>query len=152
MKIKPVTDLKANIENIAMTDIITNMFIFFFISFSLLYTFNPAHQSKIKVNLPEASLQSRVEIEPIVISITREGQVYLGNQMVSLDALSNYLYNAKARREPALAEKEEKLLVRGDRDIKYDTVVQVLDTIKHVGIEKIGLATLERVDYAPKPQ
>ena len=43
------------LESIAMTDIVLNLFIFFFISFSLLYTLQPDRMTRIEVRLPKAS-------------------------------------------------------------------------------------------------
>jgi hypothetical protein len=50
VKIAPTRKYMFNLESVAMTDIVLNMFIFFFISFSLLYTFNPTKAKVIKVN------------------------------------------------------------------------------------------------------
>ncbi|MDD5583801.1 MAG: hypothetical protein PHV55_01915, partial [Candidatus Omnitrophica bacterium] len=54
MKIYGRRDYLVNLESVAMTDIVMNMFIFFFISFSLLYTFNADRLKKLGVNLPRA--------------------------------------------------------------------------------------------------
>ena len=53
MKVRTTNKQFLTLESVAMTDIVMNMFIFFFITFSLLYTFNPQQESKIKVNLPK---------------------------------------------------------------------------------------------------
>ena len=50
MKISGKRDYMISMESVAMTDIVLNMFIFFFISLSLLYTFNP--WKKLDVKLP----------------------------------------------------------------------------------------------------
>ena len=55
MKISGRRTYLVSLESVAMTDIIMNMFIFFFISFSLLYTFSPYRVKKLEVKLPEAN-------------------------------------------------------------------------------------------------
>ena len=67
MKIKTHRDSTVSLESFAITDIILNMFIFFFISFSLVYTFNPARESRIIVKLPQTDVRTSVDqTEPIV--------------------------------------------------------------------------------------
>jgi len=61
MKISGRRDYLFSLENIAMTDIIMNMFIFFFISFSLLYTFSPERIQKLDIKLPEATNTAPLE-------------------------------------------------------------------------------------------
>ena len=75
MKIRSAGRPQLTLESVAMTDIIMNMFVFFFISFSLLYTFNPQRESKIKVNLPKGvtDVKSRGE-KPLVVTVT--GQIF----------------------------------------------------------------------------
>ena len=55
MKIRRSFKPPVSLESVAMTDIIMNLFIFFFITFSLLYTFNPFGESKIKIDLPKGT-------------------------------------------------------------------------------------------------
>jgi len=54
VKIRMSGQYMVSLESIVMTDIVMNLFIFFFISFSLLYSFDPSRAKQIKVNLPMA--------------------------------------------------------------------------------------------------
>jgi len=77
MKIKTRRDAVVSLESIAFTDIIMNMFIFFFTSFSLVYTFNPTRESNITVKLPQADVKSPVDSkETIVITINNRNEVF----------------------------------------------------------------------------
>jgi len=61
MKIAGRRSYMTSMESVAMTDIVLNMFIFFFISFSLLYTFNPQRVQKLEVKLPAAQHTTAID-------------------------------------------------------------------------------------------
>ncbi|MGA2315408.1 MAG: biopolymer transporter ExbD [Thermodesulfobacteriota bacterium] len=70
---------------VAITDIILNIFIFFFISFSLVYPFNPARDFRIIVKLPQANIKSPVDqTEPVVVTINNRNKIFLKNQPKNL--------------------------------------------------------------------
>ena len=78
IRIKGRQNYLVALESVAMTDIVLNMFIFFFISFSLIYTFNQIKVSKIDVNLPRASSAIALEgSEKAVLAITSKGEYFL---------------------------------------------------------------------------
>ena len=94
MKIKLHRDSIVSLESVAITDIILNMFIFFFTSFSLVYTFNPARESRIIVKLPQADIKSPVDqTEPIVVTINNRNEVSLKNQPKNLRDLKTEQWN-----------------------------------------------------------
>ncbi|MDD5423296.1 MAG: biopolymer transporter ExbD, partial [Candidatus Omnitrophica bacterium] len=83
ISIKGKKDYLVALESVAMTDIVLNMFIFFFISFSLLYTFNSGRLSKIEVNLPKASSAVSLEgSEKTVLAITKAGEYFINEEKV----------------------------------------------------------------------
>ena len=75
MRLRQSRDYALNLESVSSTDIVLNMFIFFFISFSLLYTFNPERLAKVPVKPPTVTtpVASKISDKPVVItsSITR---------------------------------------------------------------------------------
>jgi biopolymer transport protein ExbD len=88
MKIKTHRDSVVTLESIAFTDIILNIFIFFFTAFSLVYTFNPARESRIIVKLPKADIKAPVDqTEPIIINITNRNEIFLKNKSNPLSLL-----------------------------------------------------------------
>jgi biopolymer transport protein ExbD len=118
-----------------MTDIMMNMFIFFFISFSLLYTFNPFNESKIKVNLPKGitNVQNKGE-SPLIVSVTSNNEIYIGPNKISqlslVKELSSYSKTAK----------QNGLIVKADKRASVDYFVKVLDAAKQAGIDKLGVS------------
>jgi biopolymer transport protein ExbD len=135
MKIQSSRKPFFSLESVAMTDIIMNMFIFFFISFSLLYTFNPFNESKIKVNLPKGvtNVQNKGE-SPLIVSVTSNNEIYIGpnkiSQQLLVKELSSYSKTAK----------QNGLIVKADKRASVDYFVKVLDAAKQAGIDKLGVS------------
>jgi biopolymer transport protein ExbD len=139
MKIKTHRDSIVSLESVAITDIILNMFIFFFTSFSLVYTFNPTRESRIFVKLPQADIKTPVDQkEPIVVTINSRNEIFLKNQQKSLRDLNTELQSLIA------FNKMRPVIVRADKSVVFDRVVQVLDVAKNSGVERLGIAIEEK--------
>ena len=134
MKITPTTKQILSLESAAMSDIIMNLFIFFFISFSLLYTFNQHKQSDIKVNLPKGITDMDQFKGPVIVSITKDNVIYFNSEKIELKNLTAYL---SKNIEKTMA---EGLVIKSDKEASVDTLVKVLDTSKAAGISKLGIA------------
>ncbi len=139
MNIKPSKKSFLSIESVAMTDIVMNLFIFFFISFSLLYTFNPHKESKIEVKLPEGQVKEDAKGEaPLVVAVTSGNEIYIGKTRIFPNKLKEELISrAKQTKRPGL-------LVRADKLASVDYLVKVLDAAKQAGIEKLGVAVEQK--------
>jgi biopolymer transport protein ExbD len=139
MKIKTRRDSIVSLESVAITDIILNMFIFFFTSFSLVYTFNPIREARIIVKLPQADIKSPVDqTEPIIVTINNRNEVFLKNQPKNLRDLKTELESLIA------FNKTRSVIVRADKSVVFDRVVQVLDVAKNAGVERLGIAIEEK--------
>ena len=135
MKIAGQRDYLVTLESVAMTDIVLNMFIFFFISFSLLYTFSPYRIQKLEVKLPEATSTKPIKnINQANITITNEGSVYLDKELVSRKELKEKIYMIH-KNNPNLA-----VILRSDRLVRFKDVVSVLDTLSELGITNLNIA------------
>ncbi len=145
MKIKVRKEFRVTLESVAITDIIMNMFIFFFTSFSLVYTFNPMKESKIIVKLPQADIKAPVDqTEPIIISITSRNEIFLKNK-------SRTLIDLKKEIQSLIAfNKTRPVIVRADKSVVFDRVVQVLDVAKNAGVERLGIAIEEKPSPAER--
>jgi len=134
MKITPKNKPVLSLESAALTDIIMNLFIFFFISFSLLYTFNEHKQSDIKVNLPRGTTDMDQFKGPVVVSITKDNAVYFNSEKIELKNLTSRLSRNLEKT------KEDGLVIKSDKEASVDTLVKVLDTSKAAGINKLGIS------------
>ena len=139
IKVKTRRDFILTLESIALTDIIMNIFIFFFTAFSLVYTFNPARESRVVVKLPQADIKAPVDQkEPIVVTINSRNEVFLNNKAKTLRDLKTELQSLMA------FSKNRPVVVRADKSVVFDRVVQVLDVAKNAGVDRLGIAIEEK--------
>jgi biopolymer transport protein ExbD len=137
INIKGKKDYLVALESVAMTDIVLNMFIFFFISFSLIYTFNPVRMSKIDVKLPKASTAVALEgSEKIVLAITKEGLYFVDDTEIKETRI-------RAAIEERLRENAGlRIVLKVDRLTEFDNVVEVLDILNALNIQNISIAAI----------
>jgi len=77
--------------------------------------------------------------DAVLVTVTRDGKLYLGQEKVSVDVLATKVNDLLASRL------EKKVFVKSDLRAKYGDVVQVVDNIRNAGVDQIGLLT-ERLD------
>jgi biopolymer transport protein TolR len=116
-----------NIANLV--DVVLVLLIIFMISAPLL-------QSGIEINLPKTRASAvEKEAEGVVITIDEKGGVYIN------DVFANPGNFVESLRK-AMAEKNSSAVyVRGDSSVAYGKVIEVVGTMKTMGIETIGLVT-----------
>ncbi len=138
MKIGGRHNYLISLESVAMTDIIMNMFIFFFISFSLLYTFNPHRVQKLDIKLPKAANASDIEKQDQVnITLSKEGPVYLGEDIVTVKELKQVVAG-KLKDNPELI-----VILRADKLVSFHKIVDILDVLTELGITNLNIATVK---------
>jgi biopolymer transport protein ExbD len=126
-------------ESIALTDIIMNMFIFFFITFSFLATFNKTNEGQVDVTLPKAaSAAPRLEKKGITVNLTKEGGLLLEKETVTLAQLKTHFQEEKATGA------EITVIVRADKEVSHGRVVEVMDLARTEGLNKLAIATQVR--------
>jgi len=90
----------------------------------------------IKVDLPSASsAQTLNEPKSRVIAVSNDGTLSIDAVPVSLAELEAELRSSMAT-TPDLA-----IVLRGDRTVQYDRVMQVLDLCSKVGVPSLGMAS-----------
>jgi biopolymer transport protein ExbD len=139
MKIRTHRETLVSLESLAITDIILNIFIFFFTSFSLVYTFNPARESHIQIRLPQAEVQPEaLKQEPILVNINAKGQVYLGSTLTPLPRLSTAVRQALGG-DPTIP-----VIVRSDKSVVIDLAVKVIEAVNKAGAVQLSIAVQEK--------
>lgn len=139
VKIKGSRDYLVALESVAMTDIVLNMFIFFFISFSLIYTFNPEKLSKIDVRLPKASTAVSLKgSDRIVLAITKEGQYYIDDEKVGPALLKSEI-GRRIKENPSCG-----IILKVDGTAKFDAVVKALDVVNALNVQKVSIASVKK--------
>lgn len=137
MKIAGRREYLINLESVAMTDIVLNMFIFFFISFSLLYTFTPERIQKLDVKLPEATNTAPLEDKNQVnIILTSDGAIYLDKERVSITGLKDAL-SARRKDNPKLT-----VILRADKSVRFKQIVTVIDMLTELKVSRLSIAAV----------
>jgi len=137
VKISGRRDFLFSLENVAMTDIIMNMFIFFFISFSLLYTFSPERVEKLDIKLPEAANAAPLEDKSQAnIVLTVDGSIYLDKERVSVSGLKDAL-SARRRLDPKLA-----VILRADKSVRFKQIVNIIDMLTELNVSRLSIAAI----------
>ena len=104
----------------------------------------PMLAAGIKVNLPSAKTAQPLETKnPVIVAVTKDGAVSVGNDSVSRDEL---VATVKAR----LADSNGVVQLRGDRDAAYGDVVSVMDDLAAGGLNRIAIVSSGRRE-APAP-
>jgi biopolymer transport protein ExbD len=91
----------------------------------------------IKVNLPKASASPVVLQKPKTKSITlhSNGQIYLDAYPVSMTELESMLRSYRA------ADPDLPVIIKGDDQIYYRKVIEILDLLQRLEITQLGLVT-----------
>ena len=95
----------------------------------------------VPLELPQAKgKQLEANKEPIVVSVTKKGEVFLGQEEktpLRLDEIGAKLNAVAGNRGGA----DEPIFVRGDKSVEYGLVARVMGRIKEAGFKKISLIT-----------
>jgi len=95
----------------------------------------PMFSQGLPVNLPEAAAPALVSNQPLVVSISRERAIYLGDREVGLGNLKAVLgLEAKGQKPP-------EVLLKSDQNVPYGLVVQVMGILHEAGVAKLGIVT-----------
>jgi biopolymer transport protein ExbD len=117
----------AEINVTSLVDIMMVLLVIFMLTAPLL-------QTGVQVKLPTAKSVAIKETEAIVVTVSKDGVVFVNDAQTPLDAIGSTL---KSLRESG----EERVFVRGDTDVPYGVVLSVIGEIKAAGITNVGMIT-----------
>lgn len=96
----------------------------------------PMMTQGLEVDLPQTTDKAlRQEDEPLVVTLDKEGEIYLGKVKVPQTLLSQQLGSMSDE------EKKRPIYLRADKSVAYGDVVSIMDVIKNAGFEKLGMIT-----------
>ncbi len=94
----------------------------------------PLMTSGVSVDLPKTSAQPlNSDSEPLTVSIKADGAIFLQDQAVDVGDLVARLQSV-AKNNP-----ERRIFVRGDKDLAYGRIMEVMGTITQGGFTKVAL-------------
>ena len=94
----------------------------------------PILQSGIEVELPKTRTVKAITEERLVVTIDRRQRLYLGNDLVNINALSTVLRSQRPAGQQAV-------FVRCDESVPFGTFATVMDTIRQADISNISVVT-----------
>jgi biopolymer transport protein ExbD len=81
----------------------------------------------------------------VVITIPTEGEIYVGNERLSVKTVVDRVRERLKGRPPA----EQTVYIKASRDVSYGYIVSIIDQLREAGIEQIGLVA-ERTKETPR--
>jgi len=122
---KPMADINVT----PLVDVMLVLLIIFMVTAPLL-------TQGINIDLPDSNApEMEQHIEPLVITIQKNGKIYMQKHQVSLQQLSSRI-RAMRQQKPNFP-----IFIRGDARTPYQFIAQVMGHLERVHIKKIGLVT-----------
>jgi biopolymer transport protein ExbD len=112
--------------------------VFLLLIFFLVATTFQQTEREMKVALPFASSAGPISatLQELVVNVDQDGVIYTGGRTVEAEQLRDIIQQA------VLANPNQKVTVRGDRNAAYAHIVRVLDICKGSGIQEPYLDTV----------
>jgi biopolymer transport protein ExbD len=120
---------RISIDLTPLIDVVLMLVIFFMLTTTFVLT--PGMQ----VDLPQGRASQRTGEKDAVVIITQDGTMYYDDERMEIQTLQAALQRALQLR-PGL-----RLVIQADKSAQHGRVVEVMDTAKTVGIERLAIAT-----------
>lgn len=120
---------RSNIQIVPMIDVI-----FFLLIFFMLFTTFRITPEGLDIQLPQAVTVTGQEEESIEIAISRNEDIFLDGAQVNTFTLREQAQR-KVENNPQII-----AIIKADEEVSFKRVVEVMDTVRMVGIHRIALA------------
>jgi len=97
-----------------------------------------------KVNNP-TPMEDADKEDALLVSITRNNEVYFGSDHISIDGLTTKVKDRLANKP------DKRVYVKSDMRARFGEVVQVVDAVRAAGVDDLGLLTDQRKTTPPPP-
>jgi biopolymer transport protein ExbD/biopolymer transport protein TolR len=119
-------EVQAEINVTSLVDVAFTLLIIFMIT-------APIIQGGVEIEVPRAPSAPLQASEGIVITIDRDGRLYLDDTPVTLEEFDAAVVQVIRRRDP------ETVYVKGDTNVSYGAVLRVIGKLKEAEIEAVSL-------------
>lgn len=110
--------------------------IFAILAFFVLSTLYLSRAEGLPVNLPQAVTATPQNQVSLTLTITSEGDLFLGEEVIALENLADAV-RAVALEQPTL------VTIRADETTRHGSVVSAMDQLRQVDGVRIGIATVQ---------
>ncbi len=101
----------------------------------------PLATVNVQVDLPPSNAEPTPNPkDPVFVSIQKTGQIFLGDNETTIEALG------PAMMERTLGDRENRIMVRADRDVLDGNVMRVLNVLEDIGFFLVALVAEEVVN------
>ncbi|WP_187648112.1 TonB system transport protein ExbD [Nitrosophilus labii] len=88
----------------------------------------------IPLDLPKGESSKELPLKKIEISITKEGRIFYNSKETNIEELKGLL---------AKVNKKDNVVIRSDKNSKFEYFVQVIDILKNRDIDNITIVTVK---------
>jgi len=117
----------------SLTDIVLLLLIFFLLTSQFVI------QTGVKVQLPGSKFNEQATPSRLVVTITSSDKYYFGQAETTIQELPGKLSQALDKAP------EKNLIIRADKSVDIDMVIQVIDAAKGIGIDKFTIETEKEI-------
>ena len=105
-------------------------------------------QPGVSLKLPETHTREGAPetSKDTTVMVTSEGSVYVDGQVKTLEELQTHLKGVAAR------DKQARIMLKGDRDVVYRRMMEVMDTVRQAGLTRVVLPTDPKLIPEPPRQ
>ena len=128
----PWARIRPRLEIIPFIDVM-----FFLLATFMMVSLTMIHNSGVEVKLPKAGTAKNLESQPeeLTITIDRQGVIFEGRTAVTLEQLKSRLADWQQ------VVPEGKIILQGDYGCEFGKVVEVMDTARALGLERLIIRT-----------
>jgi biopolymer transport protein TolR len=118
----------AEINIIPLVDVTLVLLLIFMLTAPLMYR-------GVDVNLPKTSGKPTTVEERMVLTLSKDQNVYLNDKLIPMASLEQVLSDMFKNRQ------DKTIYLRADQALQYGFVVETMDRVRRSGIEKLGMVT-----------
>lgn len=94
----------------------------------------PVSTVAVNVDLPQAAASPSPAQPPVIVSLTLEGRVYVGDRLTTLDGLA-----AATTAAVGPNARSQRIYLRADEGVRYGALMGVMNRLRVSGFERVGL-------------
>lgn len=121
-----VDEVRAEINVTSLVDVAFTLLVIFIIT-------APIMQGGVEVNVPRAQAETISSPEGVIVSVTRDEELHIGDAPVSWDEFEAALGDAVRERQAST------IYLRADEGVPYGVVLRALGAMKAMDIATVGL-------------
>ena len=118
----------AEINIIPLVDVTLVLLLIFMLTAPLMYR-------GVDVNLPKTSGKPTTVEERMVLTLSKDQNIYLNDKLIPMASLEQALRDMFKNRQ------DKTIYLRADQALQYGFVVETMDRVRRSGIEKLGMVT-----------